>query len=303
MTAVAAAPAVEPGVNEGAARAVRVAARRRRRPRGVVATILAIAFSIVWIFPVYWMLNTAFKPHEEVVTPTPLFAPAHPTFDNFVTAVTQTNFLQDLGNSLIVSLGAVVAAIVLGVLAAAALTLFRFRGRRAILVFILAVQMFPVATLLIPQFLIFNQLGLIGSYLGLILAYVASALPFSIWVMRGFYLGIPQEVFEAAQVDGATTWQMLWRIAFPLVTPGIISASIFAFIAAWNDYLTAYTFMQNQHMYTLTVWLASFSTPHTGTDYGAEMAGSIVFSLPVVIFFLIIQRRLVQGMSAGAVKG
>lgn len=278
-------------------------AKRRRRPKRVAATIVAIVFCIVWVFPVYWMVNTAFKPHDEITTPTPLFLPAHPTFDNFVTAVTQTNFLQDLLNSLIVAAGAVVFAIILGVFASAALSLFRFRGRRAILVFILAVQMFPVATLLIPNFLVFNQLGLIGTYFGLILAYVASVLPFSIWVMRGFFLGIPGEIREAAEMDGASTWQTLWHVVFPLVTPGIISASIFAFIAAWNDYIVAYTFMQDQKYYTLTVWLANFATPHTGTDYGAQMAGSVLFSLPVVIFFLIIQRRLVAGVSAGAVKG
>lgn len=276
--------------------------RRRRKPRWV-SNAIAIVFSLVWLFPVYWMVNTAFKPRPEVMTATPLFWPQNPTLDNFVVAVTQSDFFTNLRNSVIVVVGAVVFSIVLGLFASAALSRFRFRGRRTIMVFILIVQMLPATALLIPQFLIFNSLGLLGTYGGLILAYVASTLPFSIWVMRGFFLAIPVEVEEAAQLDGASTWQVLTRIMFPLVLPGMIATSIFAFIAAWNDYLVAYTFMKDQSMYTLPVWLASFSTPTSGTDFGGQMAASVLFSLPVVVFFMIIQRNLVTGMSAGAVKG
>ncbi|SER99768.1 N,N'-diacetylchitobiose transport system permease protein [Propionibacterium cyclohexanicum] len=278
--------------------------RRRRIRRGrLVSNILALIFALIWIFPVYWMINTSFKPPFEVTTSTPQFLPAHPTLRNYHAAIFQSNFLGDLKNSLIVVAGTLVLAISLGVLASAALSRFHFRGRRAILVFILCVQMLPSTALLIPIFLVFNELHLLGSYLGLILAYVASVLPFSIWVMRGFFLAIPYELEEAAMIDGANTRQILVRILFPLVAPGIISTSIFAFVYAWNDYLVAYTFMKTQSMYTLPVWLASFSTPTTGTDYGGQMAASVLFSLPVVIFFLIIQRNLVAGMSAGAVKG
>lgn len=276
--------------------------RRRRRGRWLSSTI-AVVFSVVWIFPVYWMVNTAFKPRPEVMTSTPLFVPQNPTLDNFVVAITQTGFLQNLMNSVIVVSIAVVMAIVLGLFAAAALSRFRFRGRRSILVLILVVQMLPATALLIPLFLIFNSLGLLGTYWGLALAYMSFTLPFSIWVMRGFFVAIPVEVEEAAQIDGASTWQILTRILFPLVAPGVISTSIFAFIVAWNDYLVAYTFMKDESMYTLPIWLASFSTPTYGTDFGGQMAASVLFALPVVVFFMIIQRNLVSGMSAGAVKG
>jgi len=273
-----------------------------RRGR-VVANILAVMFCLVWIFPVYWMVNTAFKRPNDVTTPTPQFVPVHPTLTNFRAAITQSHFLGDLRNSVIVVAGTLVIAIALGIFAAAALSRFRFRGRRVILVLILAVQMLPAAALLIPMFLVFNKMGLLDHYLGLILAYVAAVLPFSIWVMRGFFLAIPYELEEAAMVDGASTGSILFRILFPLVAPGVIATSIFAFVYAWNDYLIAYTFMKDQSMYTLPVWLASFSTPTTGTNYGGQMAASVLFSLPVVIFFLCIQRNLVSGMSAGAVKG
>lgn len=171
------------------------------------------------------------------------------------------------------------------------------------MVAILVAQMLPGTALLIPTFLVFNEAGLLGTYTGLILAYLALALPFSIWVMRGFFAAIPVEIEEAARLDGASTWQVLWKILFPLVLPGVIASSIFAFIAAWNDYLIAYTFMKDRGQYTLPVWLASFTNPASGTDYSAQMAGSVIFSLPVVVFFLLIQRKLVSGMSAGAVKG
>ncbi|WP_017935086.1 carbohydrate ABC transporter permease [Nocardioides sp. Iso805N] len=281
--------------------------RVNRAPRPtsgrIVANTLAVLFCLVWIFPVYWMVNTAFKPPYDVTTPTPQFLPRHFTLTNFKAAITQSHFLGDLRNSLIVVSGTLVVAIALGIFAAAALSRFRFRGRRAILVVILAVQMLPSAALLIPMFLVFNKMGLLDHYLGLVLAYVAAVLPFSIWVMRGFFLALPYELEEAAMVDGASTANILFRILFPLVAPGVIATSIFAFVYAWNDYLIAYTFMKDQSMYTLPVWLASFSTPATGTNYGGQMAASVLFSLPVVIFFLAIQRNLVAGLSSGAVKG
>jgi len=283
--------------------AVAAPRRRRRRPRRIGATIIAIVFSVVWIFPVYWMVITAFKPRSEVMTTTPQFLPVHPTLDNFIVAVTRTSFLTNLMNSVIVVGCAIVFALALALFASAALSRFRFFGRRAFMVLILAVQMLPGTALLIPQFLIFNNLGLLGTYFGLILAYVAAVLPFSIWTLRGFFVTIPVEVEEAAMMDGAGTWRILRSVLFPLVVPGVISTSIFAFITAWNEYILAYTFMKDQSMYTLPIWLVSFSSPVTGTDYGGQMAASVLFAMPVVVFFLIIQRHLVKGMSAGAVKG
>jgi len=277
--------------------------RRRRRKLHLGVNITAVVFSVIWAFPVYWMINTAFKSRPEVMTATPIFLSQHPTLANFIAAFQQSSFLLDLRNSVIVVSGAVVLSIVVGAFASAALSRFHFRGRRTIMVLILAVQMLPGTALLIPTFLVFNSLNLLGTYFGLILAYVASVLPFSIWVMRGFFVTIPYEIEEAAMVDGAGTWRILRSILFPLVIPGVIATSIFAFITAWNEYLVAYTFMKDQSMYTLPIWLASFSNPQTGTDFGGQMAASVLFSLPVVVFFLLIQRKLVAGMSAGAVKG
>jgi N,N'-diacetylchitobiose transport system permease protein len=280
--------------------------RRRLRRYPWISSAIAVLFCLLWLFPVYWMVNTAFKPQSEMLSSTPHFLPESPTLDNFVRALTQGDFLRHLQNSVVVVGAAVVFAMVLGLFAAAALARFRFRGRRAILVLLLVVQMLPATALLLPQFLLLNAVDLIGTSAGLALAYVAGVLPFSIWVMRGFFLALPVELDEAARLDGASTWQLLTRVLFPLVMPGIVSSSVFAFIAGWNDYIVAYTFLKDQARYTLPVWLASFSTAsggQVGTDYGGQMAGAVLFSLPVVVFFLIIQRNLVSGMSAGAVKG
>ncbi|MFT9110604.1 MAG: carbohydrate ABC transporter permease [Bifidobacterium psychraerophilum] len=275
---------------------------KKRFPWGRLRTnTAAVIFCVIWFFPVYWMVITAFKPRNEVMTVNPVFLPTHWSLQNFRTAIFQTQFLVNLFNSVLTTTVSVVLSVLLAFLACAALTLYRFKGRRSIMVTVLAIQMLPGTALLIPQFIVFNQLGLLNSYVGLILAYIAAVLPFSIWNMRGFFLAIPVDIFESARVEGASEWQILRMITFPLVAPGIISTSVFAFIAAWNDYLTAFTFMKDQSKYTLPVWLASFSTP-MGTDFGGQMAASVLFSLPVVIFFMIIQGNMVKGITEGAIK-
>lgn len=285
--------------------AAQSASPRRRTNPGKIArragtTILALLFCVVWFFPVYWMIITAVKPRDEIMTTTPVFWPTHLSFDNFIVAVTQTSFLTNLKNSVVVTAISIVLSIIVAFFACAALTLYRFRGRKPIMVFVLAIQMTSGG--IIPQFIIYNQLGLLNKYSGLILAYIAMVLPFAIWNMRGFFLNIPKDIFESAAVEGANDWQILWKITFPLAAPGIVSTSVFAFINAWNDYMIAYTFMKDQSKYTLPVWLSSFSTPTMGTDFGGQMAASVTFSLPVVVFFMLIQRNIMKGVTTGAVK-
>lgn len=299
-TSMSASPAQ--AVSQAAAQS---ASPRRRTNPGKIArragtTILALLFCVVWFFPVYWMIITAVKPRDEIMTATPVFWPTHLSFDNFIVAVTQTSFLTNLKNSVVVTAISIVLSIIVAFFACAALTLYRFRGRKPIMVFVLAIQMTSGG--IIPQFIIYNQLGLLNKYSGLILAYIAMVLPFAIWNMRGFFLNIPKDIFESAAVEGANDWQILWKITFPLAAPGIVSTSVFAFINAWNDYMIAYTFMKDQSKYTLPVWLSSFSTPTMGTDFGGQMAASVIFSLPVVVFFMLIQRNIMKGVTTGAVK-
>ncbi|HEV7565387.1 MAG TPA: carbohydrate ABC transporter permease [Microbacteriaceae bacterium] len=267
------------------------------------AHVVAIVACAIWAFPIYWMLNTSFKTTDHITTTVPQFFPAPFSLGNYIDAFTKAGFFSSLLNSIVVALSVVLVSVAFGFLAAAALSRFHFTGRRAILIAILAVQMIPGTALLIPLFLAFKSLGLLNSYVGLGAAYVATVLPFSIWMLRGFFQGIPPEIEEAARVDGATTFRVLRSIYFPLVLPGLISTSVFAFIAAWNDYITAYVLLKDQAKYTLPVYLVSFSSNLGGTDFGGQIAASVLFAVPVVVFFMLVQRNLVAGMSAGSVKG
>jgi N,N'-diacetylchitobiose transport system permease protein len=269
---------------------------------------LALAFGLVTVFPVYWMVQSAFEPNRDITSLTPSFFPIHFTLHNFVDAVNHTAgvgqayFWDDARNSLIVVTAAAVITLVFAFLAAAAISRFHLIGTTAFLVLILVVQMIPGTALIIPVYLLLNNVHLTDNYLGLILAYSASTLPFTVWALKGFVKAVPFELEEAAMVDGASRFGAFMRILFPLVLPGLISSGIFAFITAWNDFLVANVLMQQNYHQTLPVWLFSFST-NTGTDYGGLMAGCTIMALPVVIFFLFVQRRIVGGLTAGAVRG
>ena len=263
---------------------------------------VAVVFIAITVFPVYWMVNSSFEPNGQITSLTPSFFPVHFTFQNFVSAVNRPYFLTDARNSLIVVVSAVVLVLVVAFLAATAVTRFQLRGARAFLVLILVVQMVPTTALVIPMFLILDKAKLIDSFPGLILTYIALTLPFTIWMLRGFVRGIPIDLEEAALVDGCNRLGAFRRILLPLVLPGLISTGVFAFITAWNDFLFANVIMQQQYRQTLPVWLFGFVT-NTGIDYGGLMASCTLFALPVVIFFMIVQRRMISGLTAGAVKG
>jgi N,N'-diacetylchitobiose transport system permease protein len=291
---------LRPGTTGKAARASRAGVRNRTADR--LVNLAALVFCAIWIFPVYWMLNTSFKRYGDILTSTPRFVPIPPSLGNFADAIAKPHFWLYLRNSLVVTIAVVLVSIVVALLAAVALARFTFFGRRGFLIGVIMVQMVPQPALLIPLFLSLKSAHLLNSLFGLMLTYVAFVLPFTIWTLRGFVHGVPVELEEAAMIDGATRAQTMRRILLPLVLPGMIATSIFAFITAWNDYIYAYVIMKDQVKYTLPVWLVSFSTS-TSTDYGGLIAASTLFSLPVVIFFMLIQRKLVAGMTAGAVKG
>lgn len=270
--------------------------------RRVTLNVSAAVFCVVWIFPVYWMLNTSLKPFRNILTSTPRFVPFPMSFGNFTDAFHQPFFLDYLRNSLIVTCGVVAASVTVAFLAATALARFKFFGRTAFGLVVLLSQMVPSAALLVPLFLTAKNLNLLNSLAGLGITYLAFVLPLTIWVLRGFIMGVPVELEEAARVDGAGPVTVIRKILFPLALPGVIATSVFASITAWNDFLYAYVMMKDQGKYTLPIWLVSFST-NAGTDYGGLIAASTIVAVPVIVFFTIIQRRLVAGLSAGAIKG
>jgi N,N'-diacetylchitobiose transport system permease protein len=272
-----------------------------RGARRALTNGLGLLAMIVFAFPVYWMVNTAFKGPDEIQTYTPVFIPT-PTLDNFAKAISQPHFMDFLRNSVLVTGATVSLAIVVGFLAAATVARIRFRGRAGFLLLVAIAQMAPFEALLIPFYLVIRDVGLYNKLPSLVLIYFIFTLPFTIWSLRGFVAGIPVDLEEAAMVDGASRFGAFMRVTLPLLAPGLVATSIFCFITAWNEYFYAYVFMTDAQNYTLPVWLGSFRT-NFGTDWGATMAASTLFTLPVLVFFLLVQKRMVGGLTAGAVKG
>jgi N,N'-diacetylchitobiose transport system permease protein len=274
----------------------------RRRGGRTAVNLLGIAVALVMAFPVYWMAATALKPSGDILSTTPHVLPWPLTFEHFGTAVTRPFFVDYLRNSLVVVLAAVLLSILTAALAALAVARLRWRGRRAYLLLIVLAQTAPLEALLIPAFLVLRDAGLLNRLPALVLTYFVVTLPFTVWTLRGFVAAIPVELEEAAMTDGCTRLGAYRRVVFPLLAPGLVATSVFAFITAWNEFMFALVLMQEQNKLTLPVWLATFRTAF-GTDWGGTMAASTLFTLPVLVFFLLVQRRLVAGMSAGAVKG
>jgi N,N'-diacetylchitobiose transport system permease protein len=274
----------------------------RRRLRRIAINAIGLVAIVAFAFPVYWMASTAFKQPGDIQTYVPKFLPIPPTLDNFNTAVTRPHFPDYLRNSLVISVSTVLLSLIVGLLAAMAVARARFRGRKSFLLLVVVAQMAPFEALLIPMYLVLRQANLLNQIPALILTYFIFTLPFTIWALRGFIAGIPVDLEEAAMVDGANRFQAFWHVVLPLLAPGLVATSIFAFITAWNEFLYAYVLMRDTANFTLPVWLATFRTAF-GTDWGGTMAASTLFTLPVLVFFLLIQNRMVGGVTAGAVKG
>lgn len=252
-------------------------------------------------FPVYWMLNTAIKPAKDTIDPDPSLFPTGFTLDNFRRALDIADFWGPVGRSLIVSLSVVAIGIVVGMLAALAISRFAFRGRKIVIVGILAVQMVPPVAMIIPVFLLLNDLHQYDKLTGLIITYLTFILPFTVWTLRGFIVNIPRELEEAAMVDGCSRTAAFVRVVFPLLAPGMVATSVYGFIQAWNEYLYALMLLSQEHQ-TATVWLGNFTTKH-GTEYAPMMAGATMMAVPIVVLFLLVQRKMAAGLTAGAVKG
>ncbi|MDX2917865.1 MULTISPECIES: carbohydrate ABC transporter permease [Streptomyces] len=264
--------------------------------------LLGLGIALVMVFPVYWLVISALRPNREIRSYDQTLWPTSITFDNFVRATEQPNFATAIQSSLIVAVTAVVGGMIIATLAALAIGRFRFFGRKALVLIMILVQMLPPTAMLIPIYAQLNAMGGIDEYWGLIVVYLVSTLPFATIMIRGFVVNIPVELEESAMVDGCTRFQAFRRVIFPLLAPGLAAASIFALVNAWNEYLFAYILINDNSKYTLNVWLMTFTTER-GTDYGALMAASTMIALPVVVFFMIIQKKMAAGLTSGAVKG
>lgn len=271
--------------------------------------LAAIGTVVFAVFPVYWMVKTALTPTTAIGTGNdsgrPDLFPWPLTFEHFQKAFTPKEGQQSLADALwrstTVSLATVVLSLFVAFLAATAIARFRFRGRTAFLVLLMGVQMIPLEALVIPMYLTLRDAGLLEMLPSLVGIYISFVLPFTIWTLRSFIAAIPVDLEEAAMIDGCSRFQAFWKVLFPLIAPGLVATAIFAFIQAWNDMIFALVIMPAGQG-TLPVWLLQF-TGKEGTDWGGVMAGSSLYTLPVVILFIIIHKRIASGMAAGAVKG
>lgn len=299
------APGAVQGVQAGRAHAaphVDVRANVWQRSKQLIYDATGVAVATILLFPIYWMVATAFKPGRDILALTPKWIPAPFTLQNFQDAIARPFFLEDVKNSLIIVGAVLVLAIAIAFLAAVGTARFGFRGRTAFLVMIIWVQMVPLIALIIPLYLMLDRVNQVDSLPGVIAVYLAVILPFMVWTLRGFVANIPAELEESAMIDGCTRVGAFLRITFPLVGPGLVATAVFGFIQAWNEYIIAYVLLSSPKNQTLTIWLASFTTNH-GPEWGPLMAGATLTGLPVVLFFLVLQRYLVGGLTAGAVKG
>ncbi|MFD7866479.1 carbohydrate ABC transporter permease [Streptomyces sp. NPDC057682] len=276
--------------------------RPDRKKSRIGYNIAGLVAFVLMAFPVYWLVISALRPNAEIRSYDQTLWPTSITFDNFSRAIKQPNFGTAIESSLIVCGVAVLGGMLLATIAAFAIGRFQFRGRKFFMIVLLVVQLLPPTAMLIPIYIQLNDLGGLNEYWGVIVIYLVSTLPFATWMIRGFVINIPQELEESAMVDGCSRMGAFWRVTFPLLAPGLAAASIFSLITAWNEYLLAYVVLQDNEKYTLNVWLMNFTTSR-GIDYGALMAASTLIAIPVVAFFLLVQKHMATGLTSGAVKG
>ena len=266
---------------------------------------LNIAALIVFVcsaFPVSWMVNTSFLPASAIKGDTVHMWPDEFTLRNYSTAW-DGGFLSALKVSLSATGITLVVALLIAFMAALALSRFKFRSRKSIIVLVLVIQMIPAEALIISTFRVLDGWHATNTILGLSGVYIAMVLPFTIWTLRGFVNGVPADLEEAAMIDGCSRSGAFWRITFPLLAPGLVATGVFAFIQAWNEFVFALVIMNRPESQTLPIWLRTFVQATKATDWAVVMAGSTLMANPVVIFFLIVQGRMTSSMVSGAVKG
>ena len=254
-------------------------------------------------FPLLWMLSVSFKGPRELVELHPSLIPDEPTLENYRIALEDSELIQSAVNSLKIAFAT--ALVTTAIALPAAYVLARRRGILTTfgLGWILLSQMFPLILIIIPLFLLLIDLGMANSHLGLVLVYTVWALPFVLWMLQSYVRGIPRDLEEAARVDGASRFQILVGIIAPLLAPGIVVTTLFAFITAWNEYIFASVILTDQANHTTTVWLSYFLGTSRNVDWGALMAASTLTAIPVIAFFLLVQRRIAFGLTSGAVRG
>jgi multiple sugar transport system permease protein len=288
----------------------RAAARTSARSRVKLLDVVSVAWLLVLlafaVIPMLWMLSTSLKGQFAALAQPPEWIPSHPTLEQYQTLLSPTGtvgpvFLRYFLNSMIVSATTTLLGVTIAIPAAYAFSRFQFPGRDVLFFAVLIRNMFPVVVFLIPLFILMRTLHLVNTHWSLILTYMTFGLPLSIWLLKGFYDNIPEELERAARIDGASRFKAFWLIIMPLSSPGIIATAIYTFIGAWNEYVYALTFLNSDSLLTLPVGLQHFFTEFA-TNWPGLMAAAFIMSVPVVLMFMLLQKQFVRALTEGAVK-
>jgi trehalose/maltose transport system permease protein len=285
---------------------VRVRKPLRRQLKRVPFYLLLAAIFVYTIFPFYWAVRSSITPERDLFA-TPLqYFPAHPTLGHFREVLSSGDFQRALLNSTIVAGAVTLISLALGSVASYALGRFRFRGRTFAMYLMLSMTIFPQIAILGALFTLINKFGLYNTLPALIFSDLILTLPFTVWVLTSFMAALPKDLEEAAYVDGATPLQVFYKVLLPLIAPGLVTTGLLAFITAWNEYLYALSFTQDAEHRTVTVAITTFTSGKGNTfeqPWGQIMAATVVVTVPLIALTLILQRRILAGLTAGAVKG
>ena len=260
-----------------------------------------LLFVAISLYPVLHVVSISLRPGDRLRSTDLAIIPADWTVASYVALFTEQPFLRWLGNSLAVSTAVTLTGVALASTAGYAFSRFRFIGRKATMLAILTTQMFPATMLLLPLYVLIARLGLVDTWIGLMIFYTATALPFCVWQMKGFYDTIPASLEEAARIDGCSRAQAFWHVVLPLATPGLVITALFSFMTAWSEYIVAAQVMQNEEMFTLPLGIKGFQAS-LSSQWGLYAAASILVSIPVVAVFLAFSKYLVNGLTVGSVK-
>lgn len=293
---------VEQAVEAAAPRRRRSPLDRERPGVRIAAWVTIIVFGGFALLPVYWMLATALTPDGKVFAYPPALFPADVTFEHFAALAGNSQLFGYLVNSAIVSLVTAVLSMIVSAYMAYSFSKYRYRGRRSLMYLVLSSQMFPQALLLVTLYAVFDAYDLLNTYTALVLSFTTFTLPLCVWMLKGFFDTIPDSLIEAARIDGASQLRIIHSVIVPLSGPGLVAAGLFAFVRGWNDFIFALT-LAGPDKQTLPPGLANTYLGEAQTAWPELMAASLVVSLPVVIAFIALQRFLVGGITAGAVKG
>ena len=270
-----------------------------------IGTWIGFALIMLWcLFPVAWIISLSFKSEGETGAGSPQFLPKEPTIDNYKAILDNPDFTRALINSFGIALIATILSVIFATLAAYAIARLEFKGKRLVLSLALAIAMFPVVALVGPLFDMWTTFGLFNTWPGLIIPYMSFTLPLAIWTLSAFFREIPWEMEQAAQVDGATSWQAFRKVIVPLAAPGVFTAAILTFFFAWNEFVLAISLTSTTSSRTVPAQMSFFVCPDPFNPPYAQLAtASVIVTLPVIVIVLLFQRKIVAGLTSGAVKG